>query len=229
MSGVIRMIKRFQINLILSINILVLCSAAASAGKGEDAVIEFYLKKADSVMAVSYIFNSSLHYTFTTKAIYSITDYRGTIKKVDTAVFLVEYKERRAASVMVIDTARIQENTLPKEFTPAPLWDQHLAYYFFPNDTGAGQLAIGFDPAASCGDKLPSGFLSLDRDTYYLRSLNINYPRKEGFIKFSETYYFEPLEGILVPNRLEIHGAWNTFMSQTYFRQNLEFYDFRIQ
>jgi hypothetical protein len=148
---------------------------------------------------------------------------------VDTAIFLVEYEERHVASVTVIDSARIQENTLPKEVTPAPLRDQKLAFYFFPNDTGVGQLAIGFDPADSYGDKLPSGFLSLDRNSYYLRSLSLNYPRKEGFIKYSEEYYFGRLDGYLVPHVLEIHGAWNTFFSQTYFRQNLEFYDFRIK
>jgi hypothetical protein len=229
MFGVIRMVKKFLIRLILLINILLLWSAAASAGKGDDAVIEFYLKKADSVMAVSYIFNSSLHFTFMTKTIYYLTDSRGNTKKVDTAVFMVEYNERRMMSVTVIDSARIHENILPKEITPAPLWEQHLAYYFFPNDTGVGQLAIGFDPAASYGDKLPSGFLSLDRDTYYLSSLKLNYPGKEGYIKYSEAYNFEPREGFLVPRRLEIHGAWNTFLSQIYFRQNLEFYDFRIK
>ena len=103
---------------------------------------------------------------------------------------------------------------------PSPFANEYRLN-FFPNDTGGEGLAIGLVSDSSLANQ-PDGLIVIDRREYYLRSLYLYYPEKSGYKRFTRTYNFQLVDGVLFPSEIvEIATKMGIFISSTY-RMELE-------
>jgi len=154
--------------LALSILIFVVCASSLNAQNSEtDPVIHFYLDKSDSLLKEQYIFNSDVAFSVILISILQKTDYHGELEDIDTASFKVYYNNGLIDSFFILDSASMSENNLPEslDFILPRLLDDSY-FYFFPNDTGAGKLAIGFELVDTISNVIYSGLINLDRDSF---------------------------------------------------------------
>jgi hypothetical protein len=198
-----------------------------SASRNDSTVIRYYLENLDSVCAGQYIFNAGVPFTFTLNSIYQQTNYRGMVNKSDTAKLQFFFSGGRQDSVKIIDSAKFDKNIIPSSFAVPAVWRETYVYSFYPNDTGAGILAIGFDLPSGSTDH-PVGFLTLDRNRYFLQSLFLGYVHKEGYREYSQTFRFKEFGEYYILQRWEIDGSINTITGIKYFRQIYELYDYKL-
>lgn len=213
----------FPIGLIF---ILVLGSTAYAQ---EDPVMKFYLNKLDSSFQDEYIFVSDAVFDVSVRSIFQETDYRGKAKGTDTAVYRIYYTNEQIDSFTVIDSAGEKDNKLPDRFFFVPPWYQDYDFYFFPNDTGAGALAIGFQPDSTQPDTLTTGMLMVDRDTYKLKSIMLYDPTPENVSRLSEIYEFGPRGKYQILLNYEKHMVNTAFLGKKYTNQKFEFFDYNIK
>jgi hypothetical protein len=200
------------------------------AAENDGAAISFYLKKVDSVFSSSYIFDRGIDFLFKARAIYYKMDYRGNIRKADTAIYDIAYGSDGQRSADIIDSAAMAENIVPADFHFPRPWRDTLGYhlYFFPNDTGSGPLAIGFEGQMQDKGENPSGFFLIDRNHYVVNSMVTDFHKSEGDKTLSGSLRFGTLREFIIIDRLEINESEILFTGTSYFKRILEFYDYRI-
>ncbi|MBN2226281.1 MAG: hypothetical protein JW763_02855 [candidate division Zixibacteria bacterium] len=195
---------------------------------GDSTVIAYYHANIAVDLADHYLTNIAGSYSYTVASVYTKTDYRGEVQKVDSAVFSIRHDTVSGDSVIVIDSADVSENIPPQDLPWYFPVAERYRFYFYPNDTGAGTLAIGFDPDSADTDALPAGHMTFDRNTFRLRSLTLHYREYGDYQQYSLDYLFRPVDSILVPARLIINGTRGAFLGRKYSRQELTFSDYRF-
>jgi hypothetical protein len=198
------------------------------AANSDEAVLKFYIGKVDSTINQYYLFESQRGFSVEIESRLYETNYRGIVSDSSIASCYFTHLSNGTDSIDAIKQAKDKNNKIPDSFILSKPWKETYRFYFYPNDTGAGELAIGFDPAAESEISLPSGFMMINRDDYFIRSIIFYFPNKEGYKKYSETYKFDSIDGFISPKSIEINGARATFTGIEYFRQILEFKNYRI-
>ena len=193
-----------------------------------DPVIEFYLARVDSAFETSYIFDRPGGCIFKIKSIYTLTNYRGKVSKSDTAEYELVCKSGIFTLARTIDSASVAENSSLTKLEIERVWAGGYKYYLFPNDTGAGLFSIGFDNPDPKAKERPNGILALDRDSYEIKSLLLNYSKKEGYLGYSESFDFYTKDSILYLKSLEISSSSSGLFGTTYLKRHIEFYDYKL-
>lgn len=92
--------------------------------------------------------------------------------------------------------------------------DFHLG--LFPNDTGGAPLAISmmYD-SASVGQ--PDGLVVIDRYQYNLRSLYLYFPGRSGYLRFTQSWRFTVIDGLVFPDSVwEVGTKMGVFSTDSY-------------
>ncbi len=194
-----------------------------------DPMIAFYLNKVDSVFNNYYIFNRPEESVFKVRCIYLVTNYRGKSEVRDTAVYGMNCRDGKFDLNRIIDSSSIKDNPPPTAPIIEKPWEGDFQFYIFPNDTGAGDLAIGFVfPYGEKGDK-PTGLFTLDRESYNIKSLVLSYIQRTGFESYSESYAFYQADTLIRLKSLEINSSRAGFIGAKYVKHRFEFYDYGIR
>ncbi|UCD93644.1 MAG: hypothetical protein JSU69_07680 [Candidatus Zixiibacteriota bacterium] len=221
--------NRICVTAILLALILMPALPRVSFAEDDDATLRFYVENVAYVFARNYLFNTEADFSFKARTILRTTDYRGVLKKIDTGSYAVYYKGGRLHSVDSLDSVAAGEVPLPDSFLFREPWKTDYSYYFFPNDTGAGRLAIGFELEGAGRDSLPNGFFNINRDDFYPQALFLHSRNVGGYKRLSNTYYFKRLGKILLPERFEKFAVQTAFLGRRYTRYIVEFYDYLIE
>lgn len=221
--------KRTKNTLIGSALISLLFSISVAAGNSDDTVLKFYLGKVDSALNQYYLFESNAVFSTKITARLYETNYRGIVTDSNIAVFKLDRLADKSDTVTVIKPADNKKNVIPGSFNLFRPWKETYRFYFFPNDTGAGELAIGFDPSSEGGRNLPGGLFSINRDDYFIKTLIFYFPNKKGYKKYSESYQFGSLNGFITLQQIEINGARATLTGIEYFKQVVEFNNYQLR
>lgn len=209
--------------------ILFLSGLLMAASDGEDnSVMQYYLRNVDSVFSVDYIFSTERDFSCNVMSIFRITDQRGKLKDIDTASYRLFFKDGELDSTYIIDTAAIKKNVLPNSFHFSVPWRGNNTFHFYPNDTGAGRLAIGFEPAKIDGGQLLIGLFNINRNDYMVEQVLSHYPAPEALERLSESFLFQRHDQFILLKRFEKHAVESGLLSRRYSRQIIEFYDYRI-
>jgi len=217
---------RFVIFILMS---LVLLSAAAGAQE-TDATMRFYLDNTAYVFDQNFIFNKEADFSFKVRSILERTDYRGKLEKVDTAVYDIHVASGKVDSINVIDSASQSENVPPDSFAPFLPWEEgNFDFYFYPNDTGAGRLAVGYETPGGDTVDIRSGFMNINRDNFTLQSVFLHSRDEEGFQRLSRVYSFERSDGVIRPLKYEEYRVKIAFMGHNYTRIYAEFFDYQLK
>ena len=200
-----------------------------AAGDADERVIDYYFGKLDSAFSNSLIFYGGRDFSFSVRSIFQETDYRGKLKSVDTALYRVSYSKGRMVSLEIIDSSVSEENVFTGEFEFPRPWTGDYIFYLYPNDTGVGPLAIGFESVDSLGNEMLSGVINLDRDDFRLMSLLVHEFDAKGFERLSRSFSFGPSGSYLIVSQIEKQGLIYRFFGRRYTLQRYEFFDYLIK
>ena len=221
--------KQGRIVIYILISLVVLSTVVIGAEK-MDATMQFYLDNTAYVFNQNFIFNKEADFSFKVRSILEKTDYRGKLEKIDTAVYHIYVTSGVVDSMNVIDSASQSENIPPDSFAPFLPWEEKsFSYYFYPNDTGAGRLAIGYETPGGDTTDNRSGFMNVDRDNFTLISVFLHSRNEEGFRRLSRVYSFERSEGVIRPLKYEQYRVRIAFMGHSYTRLYAEFFDYQFK
>ncbi|MFH2037626.1 MAG: hypothetical protein ABIJ45_14595 [Candidatus Zixiibacteriota bacterium] len=214
----------------VSLALFILISSGSSKGENEsDPVAAYYLNQADSVFNHDYIFKSEADFSFKVTSISQLTDYHGKLEETDTALYEILISNGLVKSVNIIDSSKSKNNAAPDSFKITLPWLADCHKYFFPNDTGVGLLAIGFELLDSSRGAVFSGMVSVDRDNFRPSLILVSYLDFNGFDRLSKTWEFEYGEPYIVIARQETQSVRPGFLGKEYFRQILIFSDYKFE
>ncbi len=215
--------------IILVAAIFIICTGFIFGAEIDDPAMKFYLDKADSVLNSSTLFNNNLQYSVSATSIYDKINYRGITDESDTTGFLIDFDNLQFVISQIIDTVGLEENTFPSDIQFEKPWELNCRFYFFPRDTGAGDLAIGFAPVDSLRGENPEGLIIINRDTYQIKSLYLHYLAFDEYEWMSREYQFSYENEIALLKSLTIQGCYFGFFQLRYFRQDILFKNYDLQ
>ncbi len=206
-----------------------ICVSWSIAGETADPVMKYYLDGTNEKLSENILFVDYITVEATAVSYYQNIDYRGKVDTSDTAKYEIEMKEGRARVVQVIDSAGLESNVIPSDLKFVKPWGRDCFFYFFPNDTGAGDMSIGFDPSRPDSGYSPSGIMVIDRDSFELKELFEHFRQLDGFERYSIVYKFQEFEFGTAPVKITIQGTRaGTFIRQ-YFRQDIYLSDYNFR
>jgi hypothetical protein len=209
--------------------VAVLCGVLPLSSAGEDdsgdPVLQFYREKARITCADRHPVEQALSYSFSTKTYVKKLGRKGKITQVDSVTGRFFFHEGVLDSQQ---TEKLPSSTFEHlEFIYPNVFDSDYRFYFFPNDTGGPDLAIGFD-SDSANDPRPVGLAIIDRDTYVLRRLYLFYPSEEGYKRYSRIFHFTELDGYIFPDTIYEVAAKAGFFSTYFYRRETIISDIKL-
>jgi hypothetical protein len=197
--------------------------AAGISAQDDKSVIDFYLDGLDSVISNSRIFRDSMTYEATVESIYQDIDYRGRLSREDTAIYEGVFTGGRLDTSNVIDSAKINENTIPPNINFARPWKMNCSFFFYPNDTGAGNLAIGFESNDIEDPNILSGIIIMNRKDYRPVSIYMYFAKFGDINHYSKQIHFVNDETGIAIRKIILQGSISRLFLRRYFRQDLIF------
>ncbi|MDD3731697.1 MAG: hypothetical protein PHU88_04905, partial [candidate division Zixibacteria bacterium] len=153
-------------------------------------------------------------YSFVATSFYNKVDRRGQVVDVDTlsSEYFFSWGNLDSSRTLFGDPDRFR--TLDLNVPDIFKFDYY--HYFFSNDTGGADLAIGFDTRVA-SDPGPVGLIIIDRNRFLLRWMYLFYPFKEKYKRFSRSFRFVEIEGYLFPDSIwEVGSKRGIFFSDDY-------------
>jgi len=215
--------------LICSILIVLFSFGLAICGSESDPVAEYYLNQADSAMEQYYLFRTESQFSFVLTSVFKMTDYHGTLEDIDTAMYEIIMSNGKIDSVSIIDSSKSDNNKLPDNFDFLSPWIENCNKFFFPNDTGAGRLAVGFESLDSTLGKVFSGIANIDRDSSRPENIMVSYINTDDFNRLSKSWYFDYLGLYIVLTKQETQTVKSGFLGKEYFYRLLKFSDYKFE
>ncbi len=180
-----------------------------------DPVLDFYTARSRATFESRDPVNHGLSFSLETFSLYKDLDNEGRIKSVDSArgTYFFSFGTLDSQKVDRVESDRLKEIDLlvPNVFAQAS------EFFFFPNDTGGAEMALGFDHDVSVST-LPVGLAIVDRDRYLLRWLYLFYPEYRDFERFSRSYRLVERDGYVFPDSIWEVGARRGVFSLEYYR-----------
>jgi hypothetical protein len=150
----------------------------------------------------------------------------GLVKSADTSVARYFFTKGNIDSVVYQSGKR--ELSVDIDLRTPDIFDSSYRRFFFPNDTGAGDLAIGFETEL-LADPRPTGILTIDRDSYAAQRLHTSWPHKEGFRRFGRSFHFVQNNGLTLPDTIVELAVIERLLADDDYRLEITIfeYDFR--
>ena len=179
-----------------------------------DEVVDYYWGRASSVNQSRDPLEGGLNYSFIARSYYKKINKRGEVEFTDSVRTEYYYNWGKLDSSKTLEGNRDRFQNLDLSF-PNIFASEYICY-FFPNDTGGVDLAIGFD-TDSAQDTRPVGLVLIDRNRYVLRWMYLFYPQKHSLDRFSRSFRFREYEGYVFPDSIwEVGKKQGIFTSENY-------------
>jgi hypothetical protein len=149
--------------------------------------------------------------------------YKGKIEQLDTSITTYYYHGVNHDSTFV--RAGEENYAADLDFFCPNVFADTYHFSLFPNDTG-GSLAVGFETDTSISD-LPCGLAILDRYDYTVQTLYLFYPRKEGFKRYSITFFLSSHHGRQLPDSIIEQVSKPGLFADDHFRTKTVISDYR--
>ena len=176
-----------------------------------DPVLKFYVSEADSANTTSNIWNSRVKFSFQSFTYYKKLGRLGVVTRLDSTAV------RYFCTGQVIDST--QTLLKPKSDFPEPefrypnVFTDDFKHFFFPNDLGNQELAIGFD-VSTPDDTLPDGIAVINRGKFVLRLLYLYFPNQKGYKRLTRSFRFSEFSEYVFPDSVwevaAIQGVFST-------------------
>lgn len=187
--------KKISLNLFVIIFTLLFISALAQ--EESDPILEFYSKRAKEVYQARQPDDNGLAYSYLVKTYYKPLDKGSNPLLIDSSITRYYYSFGQLDS-----TVRLNK---PEHFSDKPdlsvtnIFSGDYNFYFYPNDTGGANLAIGFD-SYDFDPTIPIGFAVIDRERYFLKWLYLYNVADRKDKRTSRWLRFVEHEGYIFPD-----------------------------
>lgn len=201
--------------------------AADTPGQSEvsDPILSYYCERASQAFVGQNPLESGVSFSFTSTTYYMNVGEHGEITRVDSGITSFYYSFGNLDSTEVILKPRGTQKFVDLSYPD--VFSQNYDYYFYPNDTGGTQLAIGFETYTRT-DTLPVGVAVIDRDRFSLRWLLLHYPNRAYHKRFSRSFRFAEHEGYVYADSVWQVGAKRGVFTTEFFRVETGISDFRL-
>lgn len=206
--------------------VVLLAGLAGVASQGRREIIDYYWNHAADSWTANRAAIRDQKYSCQVWAVAQELSRGGQVKSADTSVNRYFFCGERIDSV--VHQSGDKRLTIDVDLAIPDMFDSTYLRTFFPNDTGAGDLSIGFDTDSSA-DVRPTGILTFDRDTHVMRRLHLAYPRKPGFRRFSRTVHFFEQAGLVVPDTIIETAVIERLLVDEDYRLVIIVSDYRIE
>ena len=198
------------------------------ADDNDFSAMKYYISRVDSVMASNYLFNNDSKFSFSLESEYFRTNYRGEVDRSDTASLQVLFGNKKLIESEVLDSAKEDGNSPPDDFIIPALWNDSCSYFFYPNDTGAGDLSIGFEFENIYKNGLVSGLITFNRNSYLIKTLILYYIDTGNTDHMSKVFKFIEQNTRPVLNEVEIHWKKGTLLGREYYLIRYRLFDYEL-
>lgn len=179
--------------------------------EASDPVLEYYRAKAEKAFNQSV---PSQAYSLKATTYYEVYGGGGRLDLQDS---LTGWYYFSAGTLDSQNSSSKSQLPKPVSFEYPNVFADNYRFYFFPNDTGGSEIAIGFD-TYQAGDTLPDGLAIIDRKDGYLRRLYLYYPSGNRFKRYSRSLSFVLQDGYIFPDSIRMIRARAGIFSNEYFR-----------
>ena len=177
-------------------------------------VVDFYWEKAQRVGKSRDTVETGAGYSYIDNSYYKKIDRKGRVENIDSmrAEYFYSWGKLDSSNVLSGDPGKFKNLDL----SVPDILNSDYIHYFYPNDTGGADLAIGFDTEAAV-DPRPVGLLAIDRERYVLRWMYLFYPHKANYQRYSRSFRFVEVEGLIFPDSIwEVGAKRGIFFSEHY-------------
>ncbi len=178
--------------------------AAQEFSDDDDPVLDYYVEQADHAFESRHPQTQGISYSYRATTRYRAVDANGTPTTVDSGIVDYWYSFGELDSSRVVKPAERAETVLSWEIPN--VFDSSYQYYFFPNDPGQGDLAIGFE-TPDAEDPRPIGFANIDRNYFWLTGLHLSYANIPNYKRLTKSYSFTQVQGVFFPDTVVEQGA----------------------
>lgn len=181
----------------------------------DDPILDFYAKRAGDVFNARQPDTSGLTYSYLVKTYYKPLDDDSNPLLIDSLIEKYYYSFGQLDSTTTIRKAE-HFGDKPNLMTPN-IFSGDYSYFFYPNDTGGTDMAIGFD-SYDYDPKLPVGFAVIDRNRYFLKWLYLSFMDDRKDKRESRWLRFTEYEGFIFPDSVWEMKANIGIFSTNYYR-----------
>lgn len=190
-----------------------------------DPVLSYYCERARQAYESVDPIESGLNFSFRAKTYYMDIGEHGEVIRLDSGITDYYYSFGQLDSSEVI--LKPEQSHRAVELLPTNVFADNYEFFFYPNDTGGVDLAIGFDTHDSL-DTLPVGLTVIDRDKFVLRWLYLHFPQKKYYKRFSQSFRFVDQEGYIFPDSAWQVSARRGVFTDEFFRYETGISDITI-
>ena len=221
-----QMIKKIR-HIGLTLTLLGVASMATSTCAEEEAdpILEFYCRRAAQTYESRDPLERGISFSFRATTHYMNIGEHGEVIGRDSSVTDYFYSFGQLDSSEVILSPERTQKAVDYDY--ANVFSGDYEFFFFPNDTGGSELAIGFDTPAP-EDSLPVGLAVIDRDMFYLRWLFLHYPNKKYHKRYSRSFRFTEYDGYIFADSLWQVSARKGVFTTDFFRTETDISDITI-
>ncbi|UCE25546.1 MAG: hypothetical protein JSU74_05730 [Candidatus Zixiibacteriota bacterium] len=220
------MMKKIRhIGLTLTLLVAAALVTITAAQEESDPILEFYCRRAAETYDSRNPLERGISFSFRATTHYMSIGEHGEVVGQDSGIIDYYYSFGQLDSSEVILSPERSQKVLALDF--ANVFAGDYEFFFFPNDTGGTDLAIGFD-TPSREDSLPVGLAVIDRDMFYLRWLYLHYPNKKYHKRYSRSFRFTEYDGYIFADSLWQVTARKGVFTTDFFRTETEISDITI-
>ncbi len=195
--------RRYDIRFLVPL-VIGLGSFLAISVRADERVISFYWQQAADTFRETMPTETALNYVATGVVLHSVLDSDGGIETTDTLIYNYYFRSGRLdSSVAVLGEFEYPERL---DFSFPDIFQSDYELTLYPNDTGGGPLAIGFDNRSDTLAE-PIGIVLLDRQHYTLGELLLNFNQRRGHRSYSQRFWFSQIDGLTMIDSLVIVGT----------------------
>ncbi|UCD63547.1 MAG: hypothetical protein JSW34_12495 [Candidatus Zixiibacteriota bacterium] len=180
-----------------------------------DPVLEFYCERAASTFPTRDPIESGADFSFRATTFYKSIGENGEVTGVDSGIADYFYSSGELDSLAVVLAPRNRQKDI--DLTFLNVFSGDYDFYFFPNDTGGSDLAIGFDTYTG-EDPAPVGLAVIDRTQYLLRRLHLHYPNRKYHKRYSRSFRFVERDGYIFADSVWVVSAKKGVFTTDFFR-----------
>ncbi len=177
-----------------------------------DPILSFYCERAGAVFDSRNPIERGADFSFQARTYFMNIGDHGEITRTDSSITDYFYSFGQLDSTRVVVAP--QRSHSPVSFDVVNVFTMDYEFYFFPNDTGGTDMAIGFDSFLEETED-PVGLAVIDRSEYFLRWLHLHYPNREHYKRYSRSYRFvERDEYIFADSIWEVSAKRGVFSTE---------------
>ena len=195
---------------------VIIVTASVIQAQQDAEILDYYVQRAKATFETRDPLARGVTYSFLATTVEWQLNREGKEQSVDSNSIRYYYSFGQLDSQVTVQKAERDISGI--DLGIPDIFVDDYQYNFFPNDSGGQRMSLGFDSREAESD-LPVGFVTIDRNLYFVRGLHMVYPRKEGFDRFSRSIETSLEDGYIFPREVTVVAGRRGILFTEYYRR----------